>query len=166
MYYVAHILVSGRPEMDFPLYMILLSLTGNLFIGGLEEAGWSYILQPGIDRKCGYALSSAVVGIIWLLWHVPLFFIPGTAHYEGLIDFWMFAVQIIEFRFFYGAICRIAGKSSVFMCVLFHSMFNAASSVVGILPMTWRGTIVANTAVSFIAISAVIVHSEMNRRTV
>ena len=31
--------------------MLFLSLPGNLFIGGLEEAGWTYVLQPRLDKK-------------------------------------------------------------------------------------------------------------------
>lgn len=70
-----------------PIYMFFLSLPGNLIIGGLEEAGWMYILQPELDKKYGFVLSSVFVGIIWVLWHIPLFFIPGTNHGEGLINF-------------------------------------------------------------------------------
>ena len=82
------------------VYMFFLSLPGNLFIGGLEEAGWTYVLQPGMDQRYGFVLSSILVGAIWIFWHIPLFFIPGTSHCEGLIDFWMFNVQVMSLSFF------------------------------------------------------------------
>lgn len=106
LYFLIHLVVSGRIEMVLPFYMFFLALPGNLIIGGLEEAGWMYILQPRLDKKYGFVLSSVLVGSIWILWHIPLFFIPGTSHYEGLIGFWMFAVQLIAFRFFNGAIYK------------------------------------------------------------
>ncbi len=166
LYFLIHLAVSGRTEMVLPFYMFFLNLPGNLFIGGLEEAGWMYLLQPELDKKYGFVLSSVSVGIIWLIWHLPLFFIPGTSHYEGLIDFWMFAAQIIAFRFFYGAIYKISGKGHVFMCVLFYTMFNAASHVFGILTMTWAGTIAANAVIVLFSIITVVIHDKKNRQRV
>ncbi|WP_160042681.1 MULTISPECIES: CPBP family intramembrane glutamic endopeptidase [Paenibacillus] len=166
LYFLIHFAVSGRTDTVLPLYMFFLALPGNLIIGGLEEAGWTYMLQPGFNKKYGYVLSSLYVGIIWIWWHVPLFFIPGTGHYEGLIDFWMFAVQLIAFRFLYGAIYKISGKTRVFMCVLCHTMFNAASSVFGILPMTWAGTIAANAVIVLVSIVTVVIYDKKSRRIV
>lgn len=105
-----------------------------------------------------------MVGIIWLLWHVPLFFIPGTNHESGLIDFWMFAVQIMAFRFLYGAIFRTAGTNGVFLCILSHTVFNAASFTLGIPPTTWAGTLAANTGVLILALASVML-SHRSRAT-
>lgn len=166
LYFLIHLAVSGRTEMVLPFYMFFLALPGNLIIGGLEEAGWMYILQPGLDKKYGFVLSSVYVGLIWLLWHIPLFFIPGTGHYGGLIDFWMFSVQIMAFRFLYGAIYKISGKGRVFMCVLCHTIFNAASYAFGIPPATWTGTIAANAVIVLVSIVTVVIYGKKNRRIV
>ena len=166
LYFLIHMAVSGRTEMVLPFYTFFLSLLGNLIIGGLEESGWMYILQPELDKKYGFVLSAAFVGIILILWHIPLFFIPGTNHGEGLINFWMFAVQLIAFRFFHGAIYKISGKGRVFMCVLFHTMFNAASPIFGTMTMTWAGTIAANAALVLVSIVTVMIYDKKNRRIV
>lgn len=156
LYFLIHIAISGRTEITLPFYTFFLSLPGNLIIGGLEEAGWMYILQPELDKKYGFVLSSVFTGVIWILWHIPLFFIPGTNHGEGLINFWMFAIQLVAFRFFNGAIYKISGKGRVFMCVLFHTMFNAASPVFGAATMTWTGTLAANAAMVLVSIITVV----------
>lgn len=44
LYFFIHLVVSGRTEMVLPFYMFFLALPSNLIIGGLEEAGWMYIL--------------------------------------------------------------------------------------------------------------------------
>lgn len=163
LYFWMHIAVSGRAEMVLPFYTFFLSLPSCLIIGGLEEAGWMYVLQPELDKKYGYVLSSVFVGIIWILWHIPLFFIPGTNHGEGLINFWMFAVQLMAFRFFNGAIYKISGKGCVFMCVLFHTMFNAASPIFGTMTMTWPGTIAANTVIVLVSIITVVIYDKLIR---
>ena len=164
LYFSVHLIVSGGTEMGLPFYTFFLALPGNLIIGGLEEAGWMYILQPELDKKYGFVLSSVFTGAIWTLWHIPLFFIPGTNHGEGLINFWMFAVQLIAFRFFNGAIYKISGKGRVFMCVLFHTMFNAASPIFGTMTMTWAGTIAANAAIVLVSIVTVAVYGKRSGR--
>ncbi len=166
LYFLIHLAVSGRTEIGLPFYTFFLSLPGGLIIGGLEEAGWMYILQPELDKKYGFVLSSVFVGIVWILWHIPLFFIPGTNHEVGLINFGMFAVQLMAFRFFNGAIYRISGKGRVFMCVLFHTMFNAASPIFGTMTMTWGGTIAANAVIVLVSIVTIMIYDKKNRRIV
>jgi membrane protease YdiL (CAAX protease family) len=163
LYFFIHVAVSGSTEMMLPFYTFFFSLPGSLMIGGLEEAGWMYILQPELNKKYGYVLSSVFAGIIWISWHIPLFFIPGTNHGEGLINFWMFAVQLMAFRFFNGAIYKISGKGRVFMCVLFHTMFNAASPIFGTMTMTWAGTITANAVIVLVSIVTVVIYDKKRR---
>lgn len=160
LYFLIHILVSGNVQTALPFYTFFLSLPGSLFIGGLEEAGWMYILQPALNKKYGFISSSLLTGVVWIFWHIPLFFIPGTNHRDGLINFWMFAVQLLAFRFFNGAIYKISGKSRVFMCVLFHTMFNAVSPVFGTMTMTWAGTIAANAAMVAVSMITVRQHDK------
>lgn len=155
LYFSIHLAVAGEPKMTMPFYMILFYIPGSLMIGGLEEAGWMYILQPGLDKKYGYLISSLAFGFLWALWHIPLFFLPGTNHGDGLINFWMFTVQLIAFRFFHGALYRISGKGWVFISVLFHTLFNAASPLFGTMTMTWTGTILANAALVLVSIGTV-----------
>lgn len=164
VYFLIHIAVSGRTEMVLPFYTLFLSIPGNLIIGGLEESGWMYVLQPELNKKYSFTLSAIFAGFIMILWHIPLFFIPGTNHGEGFINFGMFAVQLMAFRFFYGAIYKISGKSCVFMCILFHTMFNAASPLFGDTTMTWTGTIAANAVIILISLATVAIYNQKSRR--
>ena len=90
LFFGCHMITAGRVKMILPMYMFFLSLPGNLIIGGLEEAGWMYVLQPRLDKKYVFFSASVLVGVIWIFWHIPLFFIPGTNHCDGVINFWMF----------------------------------------------------------------------------
>lgn len=73
LYFSIHAFSLGRVEMVLPFYAFFLSIPGNLFIGGLEEAGWAYILQPALAKRFGYIVSCIITGIIWIAWHIPLF---------------------------------------------------------------------------------------------
>ena len=67
----------------------------------------------------------------------------------------------LSLSFFRGAVYKIAGKGYVSAYVLFHTMFNSASSLVGSSTMTWAGTVVANAAMILFSIVIVAV---LNRR--
>ena len=58
LYFGIHMFISGQIDITLPFYMLFLSLPGNLFIGGLEEAGWTYVLQPRLDKKYDFIISS------------------------------------------------------------------------------------------------------------
>jgi len=73
----------------------------------------------------------------------------------------MFNVQVMALSFFRGAVYKIAGKGCVSAYVLFHTMFNSASSLVGSSTMTWAGAVVANAAMILFSIVIVAV---LNRR--
>ena len=61
---------------------------------------------------------------------------------------------------------RKSGKKKllIFMCVLFHTMFNAASAVFGTITMNWTGTITANTAIIFASIVTVLMYYKRHRQ--
>lgn len=164
LFFGVHIAVSSRAEMVLPFYTFFLSLPGNLIIGGLEESGWTYVLQPRLDKKYGFFFSSVLIGVIWVFWHVPLFFIPGTNHCDGLINFWMFNVQVMSLSFFRGAIYKIAGKGYVFVFMLFHTMFNAITPILGTTTMTWTGTITANATIICLSIAIVMICNKKNKK--
>ncbi len=45
-----------------------------------EEFGWRGFALPNLQRKWGPIVASIVIGIVWALWHLPLFFQPDTIH--------------------------------------------------------------------------------------
>ncbi|MNC81127.1 hypothetical protein D3C75_1341590 [compost metagenome] len=47
------------------------------------------------------------------------------------------------------------------MCVLFHTMFNAASPLFGTMTMTWTGTIAANAALILVSIGTVMMYDRI-----
>lgn len=77
----------------------------------------------------------------------------------------MFAVQCMAFKFFFGVVYKVSGKSRIFMCVLFHTMFNAASAVFGTITMNWTGTVVSNAAIIVVSIVTVQIYDKRRSRT-
>jgi uncharacterized protein len=44
-----------------------------------EEYGWRGYAQPRLQRVTTPLVASVIIGVVWAVWHVPTFFIPGTS---------------------------------------------------------------------------------------
>jgi len=157
VYLVTQIIVNGLKDAQ-PFYMLFVLLPVELFAGGLEEAGWRYVLQPRIDKKFGLIISSLIVAVIWAAWHIPVFLPQGR--FESFSWFGLFAVKMLGLTFALGAIIRIT--KNVFLCVLFHCIHNAGSAVFKI-PDTFLGNTLSAGLLIVISITAVFISERKNK---
>ena len=106
--------------------------------GGLEELGWRGLLLPALSKFFRYQIAALIVGVVWGLWHLPLFFMHGAAQYRS--DFSVFMLQVIGMGL---VLAWIYGRTkSVFICVLFQAFSNALSSS-GLSSPSGNGYIIA-----------------------
>ena len=91
----------------FPPYLLLMIFFG----GGQEELGWrGYILDP-LEERLGPWLGNLVLGVVWAVWHLPLFFIPGST--QIYMPFVGFALLLVGYSYFFAAIRQAAGKRTM-----------------------------------------------------
>ena len=63
-----------------PLWLFPLGLALTFFLGGgQEELGWRGFAQPALQDGVSALSASLLVGAVWFLWHVPLFFVSGSS---------------------------------------------------------------------------------------
>lgn len=106
---------------EFSARTFLFAFAGQLLLGGgLEEAGWRGYLLPCFYRKHGIVISSIIVSIIWVLWHLPYFLIPGSMQTGE--SFLSYAIIGMITGFILAAIYLLT--RSVLLCMLFHSWQN------------------------------------------
>ena len=61
----------------------VMSAFATIFLAAvLEEVGWRGYGEDSIAQYCSWFKESIIFGVVWALWHLPLFWIPGTYHYE------------------------------------------------------------------------------------
>lgn len=116
--------------------------------GGLEEAGWRYILQPNLEKIMPFSLATLLTSTIWGLWHVPLFFMVGTSQQN--MNFGAFFVLLISFSFSLAVIRKLT--NSVWLCVLFHAALNAASTVFAV-ELKFMNTVIFSLSMVLISLS-------------
>ena len=89
----------------------------NPFGGAWEEPGWRGYALPLLLRRHSALVASTVLGVVWTLWHTPLFV-------TGMIP-WPDAALVFALTFVFTAIYLRTG--SVLVAFLFHATINGAS---------------------------------------
>lgn len=99
---------------------ILINLPFLIVLGGLEELGWRGILQPKLEKIIGYLPSVLAVGIVWSVWHLPLWFIEGQV--QRSFPFWLYLLSGIVLTASFTTLYKYT--NNLFLCVLSHAWFN------------------------------------------
>ncbi|MBD3276511.1 MAG: CPBP family intramembrane metalloprotease [Candidatus Marinimicrobia bacterium] len=105
----------------------------NILLGGplAEEFGWRGYLVPRIQARFGAFISGVMVGIIWVLWHAPLFILGSQGSVVGGIPFLWYLPLITGFSVIFVYLYNGTG-GSVLLCVLFHASINTFISMISL----------------------------------
>ncbi|MBN2379981.1 CPBP family intramembrane metalloprotease [candidate division WOR-3 bacterium] len=107
---------------------IFMMLLMNVLTGAMgEEPGWRAFATPRLQHHLGALGASVVLGVIWILWHLPLWFLEGTPQYD--LPFVPFAVSCIAETVLLTWIYNNT-RGSLAMASLFHFSINTSSSVI------------------------------------
>ena len=112
------------PDLE-PLARLPLLFVSMIIGGGLEELGWRGVAQPEWQRRLPLLLATLLVGALWALWHLPLFFIHGVSQFGG--DIPLFVIGVVANALLLGWV--YFHTRSILMCVLFHAASNTASAM-------------------------------------
>ena len=94
--------ISGEPVPEIAvlpqLWVIIPAFFYILFLGGplQEEFGWRGYALDRLQEKYNALVSSVMLGFIWGLWHLPLFFMPRQEMYYN-VPIWGFILGTIFF---------------------------------------------------------------------
>jgi uncharacterized protein len=105
-----------------------------LVLGGPlgEEFGWRGYALPALERKWGWRPASLIVGAFWALWHLPLFYMPGTAQANLPLTLFMASTVALSVLF-----ARLSTNTafSVLPAVVLHWSINAWSWAIPVTPL-------------------------------
>jgi membrane protease YdiL (CAAX protease family) len=124
---------AARNVLSNPLSIIPSILFASL-IPFIEELGWRGYVLDRLQEKYSALLSSLIIGVVWSLWHLPLFFVEGSYQAGlgvGTPAFWLFMVGIIPLSLPFTWIYNNTGRS-ILAVILFHAMVNFTGEMIAL----------------------------------
>lgn len=103
-----------------PWYFFILFIPLMIFGGGLEEIGWQGVFQPLLQKKFPFLIAALIEGVVWSIWHLPLWLVPDTA--QSSYDFIAFTLFCITLGVTLAAAHKIT--ESIWVSVLLHAWSN------------------------------------------
>jgi membrane protease YdiL (CAAX protease family) len=110
--------------LSIPMILLAGSYAGPLG----EELGWRGFLLPELQKKHTNLKSAIIIGCIWFIWHIPLWWAPFGTLVSGdplsLIPVFTYFIMLICLSIIITWLV-INSKGSVLIAVLFHLSINA-----------------------------------------
>lgn len=100
-------------------YFLLILIAG----GGQEEFGWRGYVQEPLQQRFRILWGSILLGIVWGVWHLPLWFMPGEGH--AYYSFFAFLIYTISTSVTIGWLYNAGGKKLI-IPLLIHTMGNVS----------------------------------------
>lgn len=122
-----------------------------------EEIGWRGFLQPRLRARTGLLAAGLMPGIVWTLWHLPIYVQPSS----GLSAFLVFAWWVVPLAVVMGFVAERT-RSSVLVATVLHGAANMATPIV--LPdvdLTW--TRIVTGAVNVLVAAGLVVWDSSHR---
>ena len=120
--------IGGTPTL---LVLVLAAL--------LEELGWRGYAEDAIASYCSWWKESVIFGLVWALWHLPLFFIQDTYHYNILqqnpLYMANFFVSIMPLGFIVTWV-YVKNNRSILASMIFHFFVNLLQEKVALTQTT------------------------------
>ncbi|MFW5689789.1 MAG: CPBP family intramembrane glutamic endopeptidase [Spirochaetota bacterium] len=102
-----------------------------------EEVGWRGYALPRLRDRFGPLRASLVVGVVWGVWHLPLWWMGGNFHAQ--IPFGLFVLQDVALAIVLTWLFNRTG-GSVLLVALLHAASNLAIGLAPLLPSATGGS--------------------------
>ncbi|HSL21014.1 MAG TPA: type II CAAX endopeptidase family protein [Vicinamibacterales bacterium] len=110
-----------------PLPLMLGAIVLSTWVQAGEEVGWRGYALPRLAQRLGLGLASIVLGVIWALWHLPLFFMPGSGS-----DGQSFPIYLLHVTALSVAMAWLYWKTggSLLLVMVMHASVNNTTGIV------------------------------------
>jgi CAAX protease family protein len=102
-----------------------------IFVTLGEEVGWRGYALPALQARYSALLASLILGVVWGLWHLPVFFNPDTSYSN--LPFLLFLAFIVPVAVLMTWLFN-STEGSVLMAMFFHAVLNTADELWKVLP--------------------------------
>jgi hypothetical protein len=117
-----------------------------------EEFGWRGYALPALSAPIGWRWAAFVVGAIWAVWHLPLFYMAGMA--QANLPMGLFMTSNIALSVVFARL-SVNTRFSVLPAILLHGAINWSAIVLPVMPVDGE-TRPYTIAVALLIVAAVI----------
>ncbi len=143
---------QSLPSIGILLVMIC---TFGVFMSAGEEIGWRGYALPRLQARFGPWWATLILGVLWGIWHLPLFLIPGAAQYG--MSFPGFVLASVGYSVIYTCLIN-RGRGSVLLASLFHSSGNGTVTyAAAIFPFLVQDVYLSLPALAIVALIVVLI---------
>ena len=128
-YYLTYVFDQRfNPTNVPPVWMVPLVFLQILFIGGAfgEELGWRGFAYPRMVKLMSPFKTTLLLGALWSLWHLPLFFMENTV--QSNLPMYQFMLQNTLITFIYTWLYQ-KSKGSLWLIIYLHAIANTTAAV-------------------------------------
>jgi membrane protease YdiL (CAAX protease family) len=125
-----HLLATGTWPTVVAPGLVLLMVIGTFISAPVqagEEVGWRGYALPRLTARMGARFASLVLGVLWALWHLPLFYVAGTPYYGQSLSLYVLQVTAISVAM---AWLYFRTGGSLLLVMLMHAAVNNTKDVV------------------------------------
>lgn len=95
-----------------------------------EEPAWRGFALPRLEQRMNPLVASLVLGLLWGLWHIPLFFVADS--FQQRVPFTGFLISAVATAVTLGWIFHHA-RGSVLIAALFHAVTDVTIAWTGVM---------------------------------
>lgn len=97
-----------------------------------EEISWRGFVLDKLQKKYPWLIANLLLGTFWMVWHLPLFLIPGSyQHSLGMLTpwFWLFLAALIPQTILMGWVYNQTHRSTL-SAIIIHFLINLLGELV------------------------------------
>ena len=112
-----------------PWFVMIAATILSVVVGGQagEEIGWRGYALPRLAARFGFAGASVLLGVVWALWHLPLFFILGGDTVGQSFPLYLLQVIALSVAITW---LYVHAKGSLLLTMLMHAAINNSKDIV------------------------------------
>jgi membrane protease YdiL (CAAX protease family) len=130
------LIFNDRIPEDFSWLVVEpLLIGGQLWVVLAEEFGWRGFALPRLQSLYGSLGATLVLGPLWAIWHLPMFFIEGSPQYsENVPAAFLLYMLIITCISILLTVVYNRTQGSVLACMLLHGFLNISAFTIRVPP--------------------------------
>jgi hypothetical protein len=95
-----------------------------------EEFGWRGFALPGLQARWGWRVASLLLGVVWTVWHLPLFYSVGTV--QSHLPMGLYALSAIASSVLFAWLFN-RSRGSIVPVLVLHTAVNAWSLIIPVM---------------------------------